>query len=280
MQIARSLQAMRQRVGRTQAEIARRAGVSVGTVNRYMDWRDPARLTVPTIGALADACDATPQERAALVELVRTQADGWWVRHAAVPDWMDPLLSFEDLATYESVYCNHLVPGLLQTRAYALALHRAQEPRAAAEEIERRVDARLKRQDILKRAPDFHLWVVMDEAVLRRRVGDTKVMAGQLDHLQDLSQRPGIDLQVLPFDTGAHAAGAGGHFLMLGRDDVHDPMGSMAVVYLELHRRGVYLDDPEDVQGYKITFDYLRSQAANPARSLDLLADARTEILK
>lgn len=75
----------------------------------------------------------------------------------------------------------------------------------------------------------------------------------------------------MPFDTGAHAAGAGGHFLVLGREDVHDPMGSMAVVYL---------DDPDNVQGDKITFDYLRSQAADPARSLDLLADARTEILK
>lgn len=278
MQIARSLQAMQKRVeGRTQTEIAKLAGVSGATVTRYMDWRDRAKLTIPTIRALADACDAAPAERDALVELVRTQADGWWVKHSVVPDWMDPLLSFEDYATYEHVYCNQLVPGLLQTRAYALALHQAQGPRATADEIEQKVDARIERQGILDRSP-LHLWVVMDEAVLRRRVGDTKVMAEQIEHLRMLSQRPNIDLQILPFGSGAHAAGSGGHFLLLGRDDPHDPLASMSVVYLELHQRGVYLDDPADVQGYKLMFDYLRSQAADTTGSNNLLADARQEL--
>ncbi|MGW2227467.1 helix-turn-helix domain-containing protein [Streptomyces formicae] len=279
MQIARSLQAMLKRVpGRTQTEVARIAGVSGATVTRYLDWRDRARLTVPTIRALADACDATPEERDALVELVRTQADGWWVRHSVVPDWMDPLLSFEDYATYEHVYCNQLVPGLLQTKAYALALHQKQEPRLAAEVIEQKVKARLERQTILDRSPSPHLWVVMDEAVLRRRVGDNEVMAGQLDHLRAMSQRPNIDLQILPFDSGATGAGSGGHFVLLGRDDAHDPLASMSVVYLELHRRGVYLDDPNDVQGYKLMFDYLRSQAVDTAGSLNRLTDVRQEL--
>lgn len=277
MQIARGLRSLCKRAELTQAEVAKAAGVSVGTVNRYMDWQNRARLTVPTIRSIADACKATAEEREALEKLVRTQEDGWWVGLPGHPEWMDPLLSFEDHAEYEHIYANNLVPGLLQTRGYALALHQAQEPRADADEIERKVDARIKRQAaILDRSPTLHLWAVLDEAVLRRPAGDAAVMADQIEHLADLAQRPNVDIQVLPFSKG-HSAGGGGHFLILGRDDVRNPVASMSVVYLELHRRGVYLDDPDDVAAYRLMFDYVRSQAANTTDSIRLLSDARTE---
>lgn len=277
MQIARGLQALRSRAGRTQTEVAKLAGVSVGTVNRYESWQDRAKLRVPTVRAIADACDATSSERDALVQLVSSQESGWWMDHPAVPEILDPLVSFEAYASYEHVWANALVPGLLQTPRYALALHQAAEVRADAEAISSTVDARIQRQSILERSPALHLWVVLDEAVLRRQVGDKDVMAEQIDHLMMMAERPNIDLQVLPASLGAHAAGSGGHFILLGRDDERDPMASMAVVYLELHRRGLYLDAPDDVRDYKIMFDYLRSGAADPAFSLTLLANARQE---
>lgn len=279
MLIARGLQVLRGRAGLTQTEVAKAAGVSVGTVNRYLDWQDRAKLTVPTIRSLALACRASTDEREALETLVRTQQNGWWVGHPGLPGWMDPLLSFEDYAEYEHIYANNLVPGLLQTRGYALALHQAQEPRVAdAEEIERKVDVRIKRQAILDRS-DLHIWAVLDEAVLRRRPSDdTKVMAEQIEHLQALAKRPNIDIQVLPLAAG-HSAGSGGHYLILGRDDAIEPANSMGVVYLELHRRGVYLDAPDDVQAYKLMFDYARSKAADQTRSAVILADVRTELL-
>jgi hypothetical protein len=84
-------------------------------------------------------------------------------------------------------------------------------------------------------------------------------------------------VQVLPFTAGAHAAGAG-HFVVLGRDDEREPLNSMAVVYIEMRRRGLYLDDPEDVGAYKLTFDYLRSQAADATASLRLITEARQEL--
>ncbi|WP_254399038.1 helix-turn-helix transcriptional regulator [Streptomyces sp. AC602_WCS936] len=277
MQIARGLKALRSRADLTQSEVARRAGVSVGTVNRYETWQDRAKLRLPTVRAIADACGASPDELDTLVRLVRNQENGWWMEHPAVPEVMDPLMSFEDVAEYEHVFANTLVPGLLQTRRYALALHEAQDVRTEVDVIAAKVDARVKRQAILNRSPALHLWVVLDDAVLRRRVGGADVMAEQIDHLTVMAQRPNVDIQILPFASGAHAAGSGGHFLVLGRDDEENPLSSMNVVYLELHRRGLYLDAPVDVQNYKLMFDYLRSQAADTSASLELLTAARQE---
>lgn len=277
MQIARGLQALRSRSELTQTEVAKLAGVSVGTVNRYMSWQDRAKLRVPTMRAIADACGATGSERDALVQLVINQESGWWMDHPSVPEILDPLVSFEAYAAYENVWANALVPGLLQTPRYALALHQATDVRADSETIVSRVDARMKRQSILDREPALHLWVVLDEAVVRRPVGDADVMAEQIDHLCAMAERPNIDIQVLPVSLGAHAAGSGGHFVLLGRDDESDPMASMAVVYLELHRKGLYLDSPGDVADYKIMFDYLRRDAADSATSLALMTKARQE---
>ncbi|WP_394433964.1 helix-turn-helix domain-containing protein [Streptomyces sp. SGAir0957] len=280
MQIARGLRVLRSRAELTQSEVARRAGVSVGTVNRYETWQDRAKLRVPTVRALADTCGATPEEQDTLVQLVRNQENGWWMDHPAVPEVMDPLMSFEDVATYEHVFANALVPGLLQTPGYALALHEAQDSRTGPDVIADKVDARIRRQAILERTPALHLWVVLDEAVLRRPVGGAAVMVEQIDHLRTVAQRPNVDVQVLRFDAGAHAAGSGGHFLLLGREDEGDPLSSMNVVYLELHKRGLYLDAPAEVQSYKLMFDYLRSQAADTSASLDLLAAARREFVE
>ncbi|GAA2336788.1 hypothetical protein GCM10010431_70000 [Streptomyces kunmingensis] len=140
-----------------QSEVAKRAGVSVGTVNRYETWQDRAKLRLPTVRALADTCGATPDERDTLIQLVRNQENGWWIDHPAVPEVMDPLVSFEDVATYEHVFANTLVPGLLQTPGYALALHAAQDVRSGSDVIRSKVDARIRRQAILERSPALHL---------------------------------------------------------------------------------------------------------------------------
>lgn len=277
MQIARGLISLRERCGLTQTQVAEKAGVSTTTVSRYETWQDRARIRWATVKAIADACEATTEEREALVTLAKSQADGWWVGNSAVPEWMDPLVSFEYAAAYEHVFANSVIPGLLQTRAYALAIHEAREVRSSNEEIERMVEARVQRQGILHRDPALHLWVVLDEAVLRRTVGDAKVMAGQLTHLQEVAKSPYVDIQVLPFSAGAHAAGAG-HFVVLGRDDEREPLNSMAVVYIEMRRRGLYLDDPEDVSAYKLTFDYLRSQALDTTASSRLITRTRQEL--
>ncbi|MFG2208279.1 helix-turn-helix domain-containing protein [Streptomyces sp. NPDC048638] len=277
MQIARGLIALRERSGLMQTQVAELAGVSKATVSRYEMWQDRARIRWATVKAIADACGASASEREALVRVARTQTDGWWVGNGAVPEWMDPLVSFEHEAEYEHLYANTVIPGLLQTRDYALAIHQAREVRSPNDAIEAMVDARIQRQSILRREPPLQLWAVLDEAVLRRTVGNSQVMAEQLDHLHEMAQSPTVEIQILPFSAGAHAAGAG-HFVILGRNDERNPLNSMAVVYIEMRRRGLYLDDAEDVSAYKLTFDYLRSQAADATASLQLLTKARQEL--
>lgn len=122
----------------------------------------------------------------------------------------------------------------------------------------------------LSRRPPINLWAVLDEAVLRRVVGDRAVMAEQTEHLLELSDQPNIEIQVLPFDAGATAAGVG-HFLILGRVD------GPGVVYVEMRRRGLYLDEDDDLAAYKLSFECLRSQAAPLPASRRLLDRTRQE---
>ncbi len=276
MRIGRALGALRERAGLTQAQVAAAASVSVGTVNRYEAWQDRSALRIPTVRAIADACGASDEEREELVRVASTHDEGWWLETAAaLPEILSPLVSFESYAAYEHVWANQLVPGLLQTPAYALALHQAAHPRTDTDTIRATVDARMRRQEVL--GADLHLWVVLKESVLQDRVGSGAVMAEQIGHLIDASREPHITVQVLPHEAGHVAGAGGGHFVILGREDTADPMASMSVVYLELLHRGLYLDAGDDVREYRMIFDHLRSEAASAAHSRTLMDHARQE---
>lgn len=275
MLIARGLISLRNRAELTQTQLAKAAGCGKATVGRYEDWQDRARVKWATVRSMAEACNASPDERDALVALAKIQGEGWWVDRE-VPELLDPLLSFESAGEYENVFASGLVPGLLQTRAYAHAIHDAQMVRAPREDVESQVDIRMMRQQALERS-DFALWVVLDEAVFKRVIGGRAVMAEQLAHLEAMQQHARVDIQVLPFTSGAHAAGAGAPFVTIGRDDTANPLASMAVVYLETHDRGLYLDNPQDIAKYKTIFEYLRSQAVDRDSSAKILAAARQD---
>jgi len=272
MQIATGLIRLRDRAKLTQEEVGKTAGVSKATVSRYENTMNRSRIRWPVVRDLADACGAQPDERDTLVRLAKEAAqDGWWVGNDAVPGWLNPLLSLEHEAVYEHVFANALVPGLLQTREYAIALNRGQQVRSEPMAIEALADARIRRQALLTRTPPLHLGVVLDEAVITRIVGDRRVMADQLNHLCEQAQRPNVDIQVLPFSAGAHAAG-NGHFVTLGGADE-----SMRVVYIETLLGGLYFDKEHQVAPYPIAFDYLRAEAASTTASAKILARACKE---
>jgi transcriptional regulator with XRE-family HTH domain len=271
--IARGLAKLRERAGLTQVQLAEMAGCSKATVSRYEMWQDRARIKWATVKALADACGASAEERNALVELAKVQSAGWWVGDPAVPEWLDPLVSFEDQAGYSRVAANAVVPGLLQTPAYARALHHNAPLPDQPEDLEKAVKARMRRQEVLDRG--LHLWVVLDEAVVRRVVGSDEIMAEQMAHLIAQAERPNVDLQILPFRSDLPSGT--GRYTILGRDDERNPLNSMAVVYLELMWRGCYLDDAEQVSAYKLMFDRLRAQAVGASETLRLIEAAQRE---
>jgi transcriptional regulator with XRE-family HTH domain len=194
----------------------------------------------------------------------RSREPEWWTRYNDVlPDWFESYLGLESAATSIRSFETQFVPGLFQTEDYARAVTRLGHQTEPEPEIERRVGLRLKRQDLLSRARPPRIWVVMDEAVLRRPIGGAAVMRAQLFRLADVAELPGVRLQVVPFARGGHAA-ASGSFSILRFEEPDLP----DVVYMEQLTSAVYLDQRTDVEHYLEVVDQLSSEALTPAATV------------
>ncbi|MDQ0951587.1 transcriptional regulator with XRE-family HTH domain [Streptomyces phaeochromogenes] len=211
---------------------------------------------------------ADEAERTSLLSLAKeANVAGWWHSYSDVlPSWFPTYVGLEGAASLIRSYEVQFVHGLLQTEAYAHAVVARGMKGASEADVERRVALRLERQKYLvsESAPDFH--VVLDEAALRRPYGDREVMRGQLQHLIDISQRPNVRLQVMPFSFGGHA-GESGAFTVLSfpESDLSD------VVYLEQLTSALYLDKREDVTQYEKAMKELQQDSPGPDESRDLL---------
>jgi transcriptional regulator with XRE-family HTH domain len=211
---------------------------------------------------------ADEAERNSLLSLAKeANVAGWWHSYSDVlPSWFPTYVGLEGAASLIRSYEVQFVHGLLQTEAYALAVVARGMKGSSDADIERRVALRLERQKYLvsESAPEFH--VVLDEAALRRPYGDRSVMRGQLQHLIDVSQRPNVRLQVMPFSFGGHA-GESGAFTVLSfpESDLSD------VVYLEQLTSALYLDKREDVAQYEKAMKELQQDSPGPDESRDLL---------
>ncbi|MEV1079448.1 helix-turn-helix transcriptional regulator [Streptomyces sp. NPDC050211] len=170
----------------------------------------------------------------------------------------------EAQATAIREYAPLLIPGLLQTPAYARAVCRAYQPTATEEKIDELVTARVERARILNDPTEPLLWAVIDEAALRRVTGGREVMAEALRHLADLSRRGRAIVQVLPFGAGAHAAMEGSIKLM----DFED---APPLVYFEGVGTGRLEDAPAIVRHQRFTYELLTANALSPQNSLALI---------
>jgi transcriptional regulator with XRE-family HTH domain len=207
-------------------------------------------------------------ERERLLALARqANTPGWWHRYGDVlPNWFQSYLGLEAAASLIRTYEVQFVPGLLQTADYARSVVLLGHGRAKAEEIDRRVDLRMRRQKILDRPDAVQLWAVIDEAVLRRPVGPRATMRGQIQALIDATQRTSVHLQVLPFHVGGHSA-AGGAFSILRFPDQELP----DIVYVEQLSSALYLDKRDDVELYVDAMERLCVEADRPERAPDTL---------
>ena len=198
---------------------------------------------------------------------------GWWSKYDDVlPDWFEAYLGLEGAASVIRTFDLQFVYGLFQTEAYARAVTLLGNRTASAEEIDRRVSVRLKRQAVLAGPEPPQVWSVMDEAVLRRSVGGRRVMRAQLTHLIEVASLPRVTIQVVPFARGGHAA-AGGSFTVLRFAEPELP----DIVYIEQLTSALYLDSREDVDHYLEVMNELSAEALAPARSADLIAEITKE---
>jgi hypothetical protein len=208
------------------------------------------------------------EERAALLGLAREANNpGWWHQYGDVlPGWFEAYVGLEAAASLIRTYEVQYVPGLLQAEDYARAVIELGHGSASAEEVTRRVDLRMTRQQSLARPGGPRLWAVVDEAALRRPIGGPNVIRSQLEQLIAVAKQPNVTLQVIPFRFGGHAA-TGGAFSILRFPDQSLP----DVVYVEQLTSALYLDKREDVDAYLQVMERLSIQADPPTRTAKTL---------
>lgn len=202
-----------------------------------------------------------PDKRQAMHALARDAKErGWWSKYReifgdkALPD-------FEAEASLIRTFEGLVIPGLLQTPEYAEALFQGGRY-TGPEDVERRVKARIARREILTRFSPVRLRVVMDEAALRRMIGGPETMAAQMRYLLHMAKLPNIDIQMLPFEAGSHAALAAPFSILEFPDHATPP-----IVHVGTVTDSVFFERPGEVERYSATFGDIQGAAISTSQS-------------
>jgi transcriptional regulator with XRE-family HTH domain len=268
------LRRLRESAGYKLEEVAGLLGVAASTLSRIETGKAPTKSVYLTqLLEMYHVADAG--QRQVLIDMAREgHRKGWWAAYDDVlPSGLGVYVGLEAEASGLRSYEISVVHGLLQTEDYARAVLRAAAPRHTADQIERLVALRMERQRRLDDESPIDLWVIHDEAVIQRAVGGPAVMRRQLARLLESASLPGVTLQVLPFDSGAHA-GHDGPFAIL---EFHD-RSDTEVAYVESAAGPLYLEKDRDVRARAEVFDRLRAAALPPAPSLNLISKAAREL--
>lgn len=261
------LRRLREARGITSEEAAEAIRATHSKISRLERGRSGAKQRdVADLLSLYGVTDETVREE--MLMLARhANIPGWWQQYSDVlPRWLELYVGLEEAASVIRTYEVQFVHGLMQTEDYARAVVLIANAHAPAEEIDRRVSARMRRQTLLTQPGAPELWAVLDEAALRRAPGDRDVIRAQLEHLLQITDLPNVTLQIVPFRVGPHAA-AGGPFTILRFPEPDLP----DVVYLEQLNSALYLDQPADVTGYMTVMNQLVVQAETGVASRDML---------
>jgi transcriptional regulator with XRE-family HTH domain len=265
--LGQELRRLRELKGMTAEEVAERLLVSQSKISRLENGRRSISQR-----DVRDLCGVYEVEDVRIVDSLMQMAkdsrqQGWWHSFGDIP--YSVYIGLETDAASLRVYDPLVVPGLLQTRPYAEALIQGALPEAAAGDIDKRVQVRLRRQERISDPENpLRLWAVLDEAALRRTVGNKQVMIEQLEHLVEMSHVPHVTVQVIPFTMGAHP-GVSGQYAILEFPDAADS----SVVYIEGVTSDLYLEKANDVQKYSVMYEHLRAQALNADQSREFIAD-------
>ncbi|WP_326644453.1 helix-turn-helix domain-containing protein [Streptosporangium sp. NBC_01755] len=264
----------RRKLSQTLRQLRKEAGFSVTEAGRRLEWdaskvsrmeRNEWRLpSVHDIRLLLDLYGITDEDqREAMITLAReSRQRGWWEKYQDV--FRGSLPDFESGASSIRTWQIVLIPGLLQTEGYVRALWRA--ARVLDETlVERHVQARLTRQEILFRENPPTLLALIDEAALRKSIGGAEVMREQISHLIEMAARPNIIIRIVPDSAGAHPA-LEGSFVIL--DFPSDP----SLIYTVTATESLWLEQPLEYQRYTIILDYVMGLALSPDESVQHMA--------
>jgi transcriptional regulator with XRE-family HTH domain len=250
-------------------QLARIIGVHAQELS---NWEYGKRIPkVEQVALLMGALVVEPGERARLLELARTAAEPSWLERA-VPGVASGAATFaehEREATELFDWEPTLIPGLFQTPDYCHALLSAWE--VSQERIEKVVQARIARRQVLTRHRPLEYHVLVGEGALRSEVGGKQVMAEQLRHLREASMRRNVRLQVLPGPAGAHA-GLFSNFAVL------DFAALPPIVFIELFQASAYLYDADQVAGYRAAAKNMAALAMGERESGEFIEEVIAEL--
>ena len=270
--LAAELRRLRDGARLTGDQVAERLGWSPSKISRYELAR--TGLNPADVGKLLDLYGVDGRQRDELLALAReARLRGWWQAYSdALPEDFLAFIGLEAEARSVRQWHAEVVPGLLQTQAYAREVLRGFQKVAIVtpRQIERRLQARLERQQLLLREPPPELHIVLDESVLLRRLGDNATMDAQLRRMAEVSQLPSVTLQILPLDR-QHPLMLGSFVLLTFGDErqatLHD------VVSTEHLTSEQNLEDEADTYTYRLAFDFLTEVSLGPDESLELITE-------
>ncbi|MFJ8906136.1 helix-turn-helix domain-containing protein [Streptomyces sp. NPDC102359] len=282
--MAGSPTARRRRLSIELKKLREKSALTCAQVGQALDWSGSkvnrmetgsGRVQPSDVDALCRFYDTSDELREFLKSLAReAKTRGWWQVHGAgVPEWFNIYIGLEQDASTLRQYQCELLPGLMQTEAYARELHTT-GAHMSAEDIGRAVRVRLERQEMLTRSDAPEAWFVVNEGAVRNVIGDREVMREQLETVLAATELPSVTLQVLPFDSGTYPAT--GSFTMLGFPAPEDP----DLVYRDGITDAVYLEGEHHVREYTRAFDGLRAAALSPQRSARLIQSVVKEYSK
>ena len=273
--LAAELRGIRESKGKSGDSVAAALKWSPSKISRYERAR--TGLHPREVARLLDYYGVTGPRRELLLTLAEDASQkGWWEEYAdSLSSDYQQFIGLEHEATSIAIWHVDVVTGLLQTEAYARQIisgYSRVEPTPPAM-IGRLVRVRLRRQQVLDR-DDLQVKVVLDESILKRRIGDDAVMYEQLQHLAREAERPNVTLQVLPLD--AQHAVVLESFVMFGFGEDSEAM-LQDVVSTELMRTGFSVEGEKETYLHRIAFEMLSTAALDPARSRSLILDTAQE---
>lgn len=280
--IGRKLRALRERAGITQQQAAIALDKGRATLARIEDGHTAVRFREVDVRAMLTLYGASPEETADLLALTADtrnhRGKPWWhdYTETELPSWFAPYIGLEDAALRIRQYEVELIPGLLQTREYAELVVRVPDGYLSEEEQRRRVNVRIQRQSLLVRPQAPHLEVILNEAALARPVNGGEVMAAQLRHILDVTQRASVSVRILPWAAGIHAGMAAcGPFTLLNfpTDSRGEPM-EPPLAYAESLTGALYLQKPSEIAAYTMVWEDIERRSLDETASRELFTNA------
>ncbi|WP_067475452.1 helix-turn-helix domain-containing protein [Actinomadura hibisca] len=267
--LSAELRRLRQDCGLTALDVTQRLSWAAGKLTR-MERGEWVRPNPRDVQDLLDVYEVTDEhQREQLMAWAREGRErGWWHPYRdMLSESYTTFVGLEAEASTERTFELAVIPGLLQTADYARALLRSGPAEISSEQIEQRVDIRLARQSILTSGDPLRLLAVVDEAALRRPAGDETVMRAQLEHLLEAAELPRVTLLVIPFRKGRHP-GTTGPFTILEFPERLDP----DAVYVENVAGELFIEEPSDVDRFRIAFERLTAVAESPEDTIKMIA--------